>query len=184
MKNSRNVDCIGFVEYRSVAKGLAAADKMLKSSDVELIYASVLCPGKYVAMVAGDISSVKEAEKSVHVTDQEYLLSSVVLTDIDQKVFPALTATSHFEELDTLGVLEVIDTVSAVLAADKIAKSARVDLLEIRLARGLGGKGLVFFNGELANVEEGMQNALDAISDRGTLISYSIIANACPEILL
>lgn len=184
MKDAKKIDCIGLIEYRSVAKGLAAADLMLKSSDVDLIFSAVLCPGKYVAMVAGDVSSVQEAERTVHSRDGEYILSSIVLTDVDSQVFSALSATSHFGRLDTLGVLETVDTVSAVAAADKIAKSARVDLMEIRLARGMGGKAFVFFNGELANVEEGMRAGVNEISENGTLIATSVIPNARTEILL
>jgi len=81
-------------------------------------------------------------------------------------------------------VLETVDAVSAVAAADKIAKSARVDLMEIRLARGMGGKAFVFFNGELANVEEGMRAGINEIAPNGTLIATSIIPNARTEILL
>ena len=184
MKSIKKIDCIGSFEYRSVAKGLAAADKMLKSSNVDLIFSAVLCPGKYLAMVAGDISSVQEAERTLHNGEEEFILSSVVLTDVHPQVFPALTGTSRFSKLDSLGVLETMDTISAVQAADKIAKSAKVDLLEIRLARGMGGKGVVFFSGELANVEEGMKNGQAAIAGSGALIAYSIISNARPEILL
>ncbi len=184
MKNAKKIDCIGFIEYRSVAQGLAGADKMLKSSNVDLIFSAVLCPGKYVAMVAGDISSVQEAERAVHSNDEAFILSSAVLTDVDPRVFSALTASNHFSELDTLGVLETMDTVSAVLASDKIVKSANIDLLEVRLARGMGGKGVIFFSGELANVEEGMENGKNAIAESGTLIAWSIIPNARPEIIL
>lgn len=184
MKDVKKIDCIGLIEYRSVAKGLAAADLMLKSSDVDLLFSAVLCPGKYVAIVAGNVSSVQEAEKIIHHRDGEYILSSTVLTDIDPQVLSALTATSHFGRLDTLGVLETINTVSAVAAADKIVKSARVDLMEIRLARGMGGKAFVFFNGELANVEEGMRAATNELAQSGTLIATSIIPNARTEILL
>jgi len=184
MKSIKKIDCIGLIEYRSVAKGLAAADLMLKSSGVELIFSAVLCPGKYVAMVAGDISSVQEAERTVHRNDGEFILSSVVITDVNEQVFAALSGTGHFGKLDTLGVLETMDAISAVAAADKIAKSAHVDLMEIRLARGMGGKGFVFFNGELANVKEGMSAGMKEIAESGTLIAWSIIPNARTEILL
>lgn len=183
MKNISKVT-VGIIEYRSIAKGLAAADKILKASNVDLIFGSVLCPGKYIAIVAGDISSVLEAERTVTSIDGEFLISTTVIPDIDQQVFSAITATTNLKKLDTVGVLETSDAVSAVAAADKIAKSAHVELLEIRLARGLGGKGFVFFNGELSAVEEAMRVGVNTIAESGTLIAWSIIPNACPEILL
>jgi microcompartment protein CcmL/EutN len=184
MINRKKIDCIGIIEYRSVAKGLAAIDKMLKASNIELIFSAVLCPGKYVAMVAGDISSVQEAEKAIQNNDSEFILSFVTLTDVEEQVLLALTATSNFGEIDTVGLLETMDVISAVVAADSIAKATNVDLIEIRLARGMGGKGFIYFNGELASVEEGMQTGIKAIADSGTLIAWSIIPNASPEILL
>ena len=52
---------LGFIEYRSIAKGLEATDVMLKGGKVELIQATVMCPGKFVALISGDLSAVKEA---------------------------------------------------------------------------------------------------------------------------
>jgi len=184
MKSIEKIDCIGLIEYRSVAKGLAAADLMVKSSNVDLIFSAVLCPGKYIAIVAGDTVSVQEAERTVHRNDGEFILSSIVITDVDPQVFSALTATGNLEKLDTVGLLETMDVASAVIAADQIVKSAHVELLEIRLARGMGGKGFVFFNGELASVKEAMRFGMNAIAESGTLIAWSIIPNASPDILL
>jgi len=87
MTNIKKIDCIGLIEYRSVAKGLAAADLMLKSSDVDLIFSAMLCPGKYVAMVAGDVSSVQEAEEPFIIVTGNIFLSSIVLTDVDSQGF-------------------------------------------------------------------------------------------------
>lgn len=36
---------IGLLEYKSIAKGMEACDEMLKSSNVELVLASPVCPG-------------------------------------------------------------------------------------------------------------------------------------------
>ncbi|MEN6460950.1 MAG: BMC domain-containing protein [Syntrophomonas sp.] len=184
MKNIKKIDCIGIIEYRSVAKGLATVDAMLKASNIELIYSAVLCPGKYVAMVAGDTSSVQEAERLARRGESEFMLSSAVLTDIDPQVFSAITATTKLNDIDTVGVLETMDAISAVIAGDRMAKTVNVDLMEIRLARGMGGKAFIFLNGELSNVEEAMRAGINAIAESGTLITWSIIPNASPEILM
>ena len=41
------MDAVGFIELNSIARGIEAADIVLKSSDVQLISASAGCPGKY-----------------------------------------------------------------------------------------------------------------------------------------
>ena len=40
-------ETIGFLELNSIAKGVEAADIILKTAEVELIYAKAGCPGKY-----------------------------------------------------------------------------------------------------------------------------------------
>ena len=39
---------IGLVEFNSIAVGIEAADAMLKVSEVELLMAKTVCPGKYI----------------------------------------------------------------------------------------------------------------------------------------
>ena len=50
---------IGMVEYKTVSSGIRAADLMIKTSSVEVIQASVVCPGKYIVLITGDLSAVK-----------------------------------------------------------------------------------------------------------------------------
>ena len=45
---------IGLVEYKTIPKGIEAADAMLKASEVQLLFSSPICPGKYVTIVGGD----------------------------------------------------------------------------------------------------------------------------------
>ena len=52
---------IGLIELNSVAQGILVADEMLKASDVDLIMARSACPGRYLAMVAGDVGAVQNA---------------------------------------------------------------------------------------------------------------------------
>ena len=44
---------IGLIEFRTVSKGVTAADEMVKTSNVDLLEAETVCPGKYIALIAG-----------------------------------------------------------------------------------------------------------------------------------
>ena len=55
-------------------------------------------------------------------------------------------------------MIETLTAAAAIEAADAAAKSADVTLRDIRLANGLGGKGVVFLTGDLSNT----QAAIDA----------------------
>ena len=50
---------IGMVEYKTVSAGITAADTMVKTSEIEVIQASTVCPGKYIVLVTGELSAVK-----------------------------------------------------------------------------------------------------------------------------
>ena len=41
------LETIGFLELNSIAKGVEAADLILKTAEVDLIFAKAGCPGKY-----------------------------------------------------------------------------------------------------------------------------------------
>jgi len=62
------------------------------------------------------------------------------------------------------------------MVGDLVAKAADVHLLEIRLARGLGGKGEIFYTGELGAVEAANKAALDSAGRTGGIVSTTVIA--------
>ena len=39
---------IGLIEFNTTPKGMEAADAMLKASEVQLVFSSPICPGKYM----------------------------------------------------------------------------------------------------------------------------------------
>lgn len=58
---------IGMVEYKTVSAGVVAADAMVKTSDVKIIEAQTVCPGKYIVIITGDLSAVDAAVKNAKV---------------------------------------------------------------------------------------------------------------------
>ena len=58
MKNS-----IGLLEFKSIAKGIEVTDALMKGSRVELVLSNAICPGKYITLVTGELTQVKNAEE-------------------------------------------------------------------------------------------------------------------------
>ena len=50
---------IGMIEFKTTATGVTAADAMVKTSDVEIVEAQTVCPGKYIAIITGDLKCGK-----------------------------------------------------------------------------------------------------------------------------
>ena len=55
------VNAIGFLELSSIAKGVEAADAILKAAESDLIYSKATCPGKYTILFKGDVAAVKSS---------------------------------------------------------------------------------------------------------------------------
>ena len=53
------LETIGFLELNSIAKGVEAADLILKTAEVDLIFAKAGCPGKYYILFTGEVAAVK-----------------------------------------------------------------------------------------------------------------------------
>ncbi|MEG2988403.1 MAG: BMC domain-containing protein, partial [Oscillospiraceae bacterium] len=52
---------IGMIEYKTVSSGIAAADRMVKAANIELIEGQTVCPGKYIALFGGELSAIQTA---------------------------------------------------------------------------------------------------------------------------
>ena len=70
-----------------------------------------------------------------------------------ESIFPAIYGAAKIEDVSALGIFETYDAASIIVAADEAAKTAIVDLIELRIARGMCGKSYMLLTGEVAAVE-------------------------------
>ena len=97
---------IGMIEFKTTATGVTAADAMVKTSDVEIVEAQTVCPGKYIAIITGDLSAVKAAVDTAVTTYEDKCIDSFVLGNPHESLFPAIYGTTQVEEISALGILE------------------------------------------------------------------------------
>lgn len=165
---------LALLEFESIAVGIEAGDAMVKRAPVAHIYSGTVQPGHYLVMVAGDVASVEEAVAAGQEVGQPALRDSLFLPNVHPDVVAALSGNRHQGEADALGVVETHTVASAILAADAGVKGAEVSLLQLRLADGLGGKGILFFNGLVADVETAVSIAAEIAQTQ--LLRQSVIA--------
>lgn len=166
---------IGMVEYKTVSTGIKAADLIVKTAEVELIQAQTVCPGKYIILFAGDLSAVRVCVDAAENTYPESLIDKFVLGNPHESVFKALTCTAEIEDVAALGVLETFTGASVIVAADHAAKTAEVNLFEIRVARGMCGKSYLLLTGSVAAVTEAIESACKIVKEEGLLLDYAVI---------
>ncbi|MTI81610.1 MAG: BMC domain-containing protein [Firmicutes bacterium] len=172
---------IGLVEFNSIAKGIEAADAMIKSAQVNLITARSICPGKYIALVSGDISAVENAVENGIRQGETAVVDDFILPNVHSSVISAITATTNVEKLYALGVIEVFSIAAAVVAADAAAKSADVELIEIRLGIGIGGKSFITLTGDVAAVRAAVDAGVVMASEKGMLVDEAVIPSPRDE---
>ena len=86
------------------------------------------------------------------------------------------------QNISALGVLETFDAASIIVAADEAAKTAIVDLIELRIAKGMCGKSYLYLTGEVAAVESAIQRAKSVVAEKGMYLDSSVIAHPDEQI--
>ncbi|WFD11759.1 BMC domain-containing protein [Tepidibacter hydrothermalis] len=168
-------NAIGMVEFTSIARGIYAADQMVKVSNVEIVTAGSSCPGKYIAIVHGDVASVHDSVSTGERVAEEYLVDSIVIPNVSPQVFPAITGATMPESIQALGIIEFFSQATMIVAADAILKAAELEALELRLGNGLGGKSFFTFTGDVAAVQAGVEAGKAIAKDNGLLVNAEII---------
>lgn len=174
---------IGMVECSTVATGFTAADEMSKAADVEIIQAEVTCPGKYIVIVTGEVSAVSAAVERAQGKFADKIIDTFVLGNPHESIFPAIYGTAQPEKIEALGILETYDVAAMIVAADIAAKTAIVDLIELRLAKGMCGKSFMTITGSVSAVSAAIESAKASAGDKGMFLDSSVIARPSDKLL-
>jgi len=173
---------IGLIQTESVAAGYEVADAVAKVSPVELLWARTVSPGHFVVLFAGDVAEVDSAFERGLEVGGESVLDAMQIPNVHVDLVPAIRGPRQLELDEALGIVECRGVATAVLAADAAAKAAYVDLVEVRLAMHLGGKGFFLLAGEVGDVEEAVAVASDLARSREALIHQVVIPRVSSEL--
>jgi len=168
---------IALIEFGSIAAGTFAADKMVKRAPVELLHAGTVQPGKYVILVGGGTAEVEESYREGMQAAPAEILDDVFLPQVHPQVVKALDGARSFDGYNSLVVLETSTIAAVVRATDAAAKGARVEVAELRLGNGLGGRGVAILTGDLTDVEAAAEIAGRCLAGRNVTLCHSIVSN-------
>lgn len=174
---------IGMVEFVSIARGIYAADQMVKISDVEIATATSTCPGKYIVIVYGDVAAVEASVAVGKKTAGEFYVDHILIPNVHPDVFPAITATTMPDRINAIGIVEAFSMATMVEAADAILKAAELEAIELRLGNGLGGKAFFVFTGDVAAVEAGAAAGEARAQGAGLLVNIEVIPSPSPLLI-
>ena len=113
-RKDKRMDAIGLIETSSIARGYEIQDAMLKAADVTLMVARTICSGKYMIVVAGEVSAVEAATQAGSDKARGVLIEDLIIPNLHPDVFKAIGGSINLEEED-LGALGILETFSAFL---------------------------------------------------------------------
>lgn len=174
---------IGMVEFTSIARGIYTADQMVKTSDVEIVTASSTCPGKFMAIIHGDVAAVQDSVRVGERLADEYLVDSIIIPNVSPAIFPAITGSTIPDKMQALGIMESFSLATMIMAADAILKTADVQAIELRLGNGLGGKAYFTFTGDVAAVETSMEAGKEIVKEKGLLVNAEVIPSPSDRLI-
>ena len=157
------VEAIGLIELTSVARGVVVTDAMVKEASVRVLQSHPICPGKYMVLIAGTVGDVHSAMAVGTHYAGPTMVDKLLIDNLHEQVIPAIANTRSPKTIGAIGIIETYGVASTVLAADKACKAADIELIEIRLATGLGGKAYVTFTGKQHMVEAALHAGVTAL---------------------
>lgn len=176
--------CIGMLELSSIARGVEVADTILWEARVELVFASPVQPGKYVMLFTGSVQDVTSALRSGAERAGTDLVDQLVIQQVHPQVEVALRRKGGRinGELDAVGVVETTTVSASVRAADLALKTATVDLLDLRIANGLGGKSFFALTGAVSDVRSSVTAGARLAQESGHLAREVVIPRPHPDL--
>ena len=173
---------LGLLETNSIARGVEAGDAMLKAAEVTLLKAAPVCPGKYTVVICGEVAAVSASMDAGRRFAADSLVDDLTIASLDPQVVRAIGGGMPMSEVNAMGVMEFYSIAAAVVAADLAAKAADVQLMEVRLGLGIGGKSFVTLTGEVAAVQASIDAGIQQAKNKGLLVATCVIPSPRKEI--
>ena len=126
-----------------------------------------------------------ECQKA-HDAEAEARRSQIGTGDRSEKIrtynFPQGRVTDHrikltLHRLDAVLGGDLDEILDSLIAADQAAKTAIVDVIELRIAKGMCGKSYMLLTGEVSAVEASIEKAKQLVASKGMYLDSSVIAH-------
>lgn len=177
------IHAIGLVELNSIAKGIETADLMEKTADVIILLAKTTCPGKYIILIGGDVSSVEQSVRAGLELGNGAVIDSFVIPNVHYSIIPAISGTTEISVFKAIGIIETFSVASLIEAADAAVKAAEVEPIRLHLAFGIGGKSFTVLTGEVAAVKAAVATGSTVAGNKGLLVQDVVIPRPGKQLL-
>lgn len=177
------IKAVGVLESNSIAKGIEAADKMLKTGNVQMLFSSPVCPGKYYSIIHGDVASVENSLQAGTRITGSFFVDEIVIPNVHPMVIHAIAGIPDPYEIEAIGVLEFFSVTGAIYAADAAVKSANVSIVNMRLGIAVGGKSYFTITGDVGAIKSAVDAGIQVGVKHGLMFDHTVIPSPHKDLL-
>ena len=174
--------CLGAMEIGAVPRGFEVADAMMKVAPITTLICRPMSPARFLLLFEGDVESVMRSLQRGGEVASDLLVGELMLPQPHPQLLEVVRLVRTPDEVDAFASLETTQVTATMAAADRAAKEAEVELMEMRLAMGLHGHGFFTMTGEISAVEAALSAAAAEARHRGALHDQVLIANPDKEL--
>lgn len=170
---------LAMLEIADAPRGLRALDALIKEAWVEIASRGTVQCGRYLIAFTGQVEAVQRSFGRALAAASGAVRDQVLLPDAEPRILPAFRDAVMRPAAggDALGVIESATCPSILAVVDAALKGAQVELVELRLADGLGGKALATLWGRIFDVEAAIE-----LAERAFARHVAEVAVACSEL--
>jgi microcompartment protein CcmL/EutN len=176
---------LAMLDLSDVPPGLCVLDALAKEALVEVHGAGTMEGGRFLILFGGEVEAVNFAWAKARTAGGAALWDQVLLPHAERRLLPAIQKAEVRWPApgDTLGALQAGSPPTLLGAVDAALKGTGVELVQLRVGDGLGGKAIAMLWGETHEIEAAMSLAYDAFArGRTEGCTGSVIRNADAEV--
>lgn len=186
--SSERGPALAMLDIDDVPRGLLALDLLVKEAEVAVYSAGTVQAGRYLILFGGPVGPVEMSFARAKGAARHAVVDAVLLPHAEARIAPAvLEGVRRWPSVevdgDTLGVLQSGSSPTMLRCVDHALKGAEVDLVQLRIAEGLGGRAIATLWGRTHDVEAAVEVAERALaSGRPAGWSAQTIRNVDPGV--
>jgi microcompartment protein CcmL/EutN len=168
---------LGAFETNSIAAGARCSDDAAKAADISIIESGAVCAGKYITIFEGSAAAVRAVLSVASCSlPAELFWQELYIARVHPFLVKAISGIGH-PVGESIGLYESYSVIQSIRAADEIMKRAHINIIDIRLGRGLGGKSVVVFTGDLPEVKDSCDYLENSMKPEGCISDVCLLEN-------
>ena len=145
------------LEFRNISSAFFILNEITKNFNVDVEESKLICPGKYLLIFSGTQGEIESVRISIEKIKAENIKHKYILVKLvggaSKDLLNKLNKNIQYPEyVRSLGIVEFLNTVGAIEAADFIEDRSPVTILTIKIGIGMCSKGVIIFEGDTSAV--------------------------------